>query len=83
MGPGHRPHGRRRRPPVHAQRGDQLGSLRPPRRPGAWGGTDSVGVSLIYDYQYITPLGNLMGLGGAPVLQISDRTIMALNPAAN
>lgn len=51
--------------------------------PGAWGGTDSVGVSLIYDYQYITPLGNLMGLGGAPVLQISDRTIMALNPAAN
>jgi Flp pilus assembly protein TadG len=51
--------------------------------PGAWGGTDSIGVSLIYDYQYITPLGNLMGLGGAPVLQISDRTIMALNPAAN
>jgi Flp pilus assembly protein TadG len=51
--------------------------------PGAWGGTDSVGVSLVYDYQYITPLGNLMGLGGAPTLRIGDRTIMALNPAAN
>jgi hypothetical protein len=51
--------------------------------PGAWGGTDSIGVSLVYDYQYVTPLGNLMGLGGSPELQIGDRTIMALNPAAN
>jgi hypothetical protein len=44
------------------------------------GNTDSLGVSLIYDYQYITPLGTFMGLGGAAEITISDRTIMALNP---
>lgn len=47
------------------------------------GNTDSMGVSLIYDYQYITPLGKLMGIAGAAELRISDRTIMALNPGAN
>jgi Flp pilus assembly protein TadG len=45
------------------------------------GNTDSIGVSLVYDYQYVTPLGNFMGLGGNPTLRISDRTIMALNPS--
>lgn len=41
---------------------------------------DSVGVSLTYDYKYITPLGSLMGLGGSPTMKMSDRTVMALNP---
>jgi len=45
--------------------------------------TDSIGVSISYDYLYITPLGNLMGVAGTPdTLRISDRTIMALNPSA-
>jgi hypothetical protein len=55
----------------------------PCSRTNTSGNTDSMGVSLIYDYQYITPLGNLMGLTGTAQLRISDRTIMALNPGAN
>jgi hypothetical protein len=47
------------------------------------GDTDSIGVSLIYTYDYLTPLGNLMGFGGADQLTISDRTVMALNPSGN
>jgi TadE-like protein len=47
------------------------------------GNTDSIGVSLAYDYRPITPLSNLMRLSGSPELRISDRTVMALNPSAN
>lgn len=42
--------------------------------------TDSIGVALAYDYRYLTPLGSLSGLVGTPVLSMSDRTVMALNP---
>ena len=42
--------------------------------------TDSIGVSLVYDYRYLTPLGSLTGLIGTPVLSMADRTVMALNP---
>jgi len=42
--------------------------------------TDSIGVSLVYDYRYLTPLGSLTGLIGTPVLPMADRTVMALNP---
>ena len=44
------------------------------------GQTDSIGVSLVYDYRYITPLGALTGMVGTPALAMSDRTVMALNP---
>lgn len=43
--------------------------------------TDSIGVSLGYDYRYVTPLGNMLGLVGNPVLRMNDRTVMALNPS--
>lgn len=55
----------------------------PCSRTNTSGNVDSLGVSLIYDYQYITPLGKFMGMTGAVQLRISDRTIMALNPGAN
>jgi hypothetical protein len=42
--------------------------------------TDSIGVSLVYDYRYVTPLGSLTGLVGTPSLAMADRTVMALNP---
>ena len=42
--------------------------------------TDSIGISLIYNYRYVTPLGSLLGLVGTPVMTMSDRTVMALNP---
>jgi hypothetical protein len=41
---------------------------------------DSIGVSLKYDYKAITPLGTFLRIGGAGDLQITDRTIMALEP---
>ncbi len=41
---------------------------------------DSIGVSITYDYQFITPLGIVMGIGGDASLHMSDKTIMALNP---
>jgi len=44
------------------------------------GKTDSIGISLVYDYRYVTPLGSLMDLVGTPALTMSDRTVMALNP---
>ncbi len=44
---------------------------------------DSLGVSLVYDYLYVTPLGNFMGMTGTAQLRINDRTIMALNPGAS
>jgi Flp pilus assembly protein TadG len=55
----------------------------PCTRNNTTGNTDSIGVSLAYDYIPITPLSNLMRLSGSPVLRISDRTVMALNPGAN
>jgi len=43
-------------------------------------GPDSIGVSFRYTYQYVTPLGALMGATGNPTIPMSDRTVMALNP---
>jgi hypothetical protein len=46
---------------------------------------DSIGVSIEYTYQLVTPLASVMGFfgpDGAATLQISDRTVMALNPTA-
>jgi Flp pilus assembly protein TadG len=43
--------------------------------------TDSIGVSLGYRYRYVTPLGSMLGLVGSPVIPMSDRTVMALNPS--
>lgn len=51
------------------------------RNNGGIGQTDSIGISLVYDYRYVTPLGNVLGLVGSPVLTMSDRTVMALNPS--
>lgn len=47
---------------------------------------DSVGVSVRYIYQFVTPLGAAMrffGPSGASSLLISDRTVMALNPTVD
>lgn len=41
---------------------------------------DSIGVSLKYDYNAITPLGTFLKIGGAGPLRITDRTVMALEP---
>jgi Flp pilus assembly protein TadG len=41
---------------------------------------DSLAVSLIYSYRLVSPLGALLGMGGTPAFQMSDRTVMALNP---
>ena len=41
---------------------------------------DSVGVSLAYRYDLITPLGNLVRAFGAGSIPINDRTVMAVNP---
>jgi TadE-like protein len=50
------------------------------------GGTpDSIGVSLKYRYTMVTPLGAVLGFfgpGGATGVDISDRTVMALNPGS-
>jgi hypothetical protein len=46
---------------------------------------DSIGVSIEYTYQLVTPLATVLGFfgpQGAATLQISDRTVMALNPTA-
>jgi Flp pilus assembly protein TadG len=50
------------------------------RKDDGFGKTDSLGVSMTYDYRYVTPLGSLMGLSGSPSLHMTDRTVMALNP---
>lgn len=59
------------------------GTWAPCSRNNTSSNTDSIGVSLAYDYQPITPLSNLMRLSGSPTLRISDKTVMALNPGAN
>ena len=44
---------------------------------------DSLGVSITYDYKFVTPLSAAMGFFGSPGgagLTIRDRTVMALNP---
>jgi hypothetical protein len=41
---------------------------------------DSIGVSITYDYDFVTPLGSLMGAAGTPQLHMTDRTVMSLNP---
>jgi hypothetical protein len=44
---------------------------------------DSIGVSIAYRYDFITPLGALFNIFGPGVasLQLSDRTVMAINPS--
>lgn len=41
---------------------------------------DSIGVSITYDYDFVTPLGSLMGIVGTAQLHMTDRTVMSLNP---
>lgn len=41
---------------------------------------DSIGVSISYTYDFVTPLASLMHLVGAGKLDMTDRTVMALNP---
>jgi hypothetical protein len=49
---------------------------------GATPNTDSIGVSVNYTYNFVTPLGNFLSVFGSGQLTISDRTTMALNPSA-
>ncbi len=52
--------------------------------PPVWS-PDSIGVSITYTYQFRTPLGGLMRLiggGGFSSLQITDRTVMAIQPTS-
>ncbi len=55
-------------------------------RDNTWNGSnapDSIGVSIAYQYQFVTPLSAILGFFGPPggtSLPISDRTVMALNP---
>jgi TadE-like protein len=41
---------------------------------------DSMGVSITYTYDMVTPLGSLMGIVGNAQLDMADRTVMSLNP---
>jgi hypothetical protein len=41
---------------------------------------DSVGVSLTYRYDLITPIGSFVRAFGSGSIVISDRTVMAINP---
>ena len=50
------------------------------RNNAGMGDTDSIGVSLTYDYQFVTPIGGALGFAGASSLPMSDHTVMALNP---
>jgi TadE-like protein len=46
---------------------------------------DSIGVSIAYGYQFVTPLAAVLGFfgpNGSGSVAISDRTIMAINPTA-
>jgi hypothetical protein len=55
-------------------------------RDNTWTGgaaPDSIGVSIVYDYRLVTPLGSIMGFfgsNGPATVRMSDRTVMALNP---
>lgn len=41
---------------------------------------DSIGVSVSYRYQFVTPLASFIGIVGPPELPMTDRTVMSLNP---
>jgi hypothetical protein len=45
------------------------------------GSPDSIGIGLVYSYKLISPLGIFLGMTGTPAFQMSDRTVMALNPS--
>jgi hypothetical protein len=45
------------------------------------GSPDSLGVSLVYSYKLISPLGIFLGMTGTPTFSMTDRTVMALNPS--
>jgi hypothetical protein len=55
-------------------------------RDNTWNGSNapqSIGVSVQYQYHFVTPLAAILGFFGPPggtTLPISDRTVMALNP---
>jgi hypothetical protein len=55
-------------------------------RVNVWSGgvaPDSLGVSISYSYQFVTPLATVLTFFGTPggvTLPITDRTVMALNP---
>jgi hypothetical protein len=42
---------------------------------------DSIGISLIYSYRLVSPLGVFLGMTGSPSFDMSDKTVMALNPS--
>jgi hypothetical protein len=46
---------------------------------------DSLGVSVTYTYDFVTPLASILGFfgGGTPSLTVTDRTVMQLNPTAS
>jgi TadE-like protein len=46
---------------------------------------DSLGVSLTYTYNFVTPLAAVLGFfgGGNPTLTLTDRTVMLLEPTTN
>lgn len=46
---------------------------------------DSIGVSLTYTYDFVTPLASILGFfgGGTPTLTMTDKTVMDLNPTAS
>jgi len=41
---------------------------------------DSIGVSLVYQYDFVTPLGNFVSAFASGHLIMTDKTVMALNP---
>jgi hypothetical protein len=55
-------------------------------RDNSWSGgvaPDSIGISVRYTYEFVTPLAAIIGFfgpSGAATIQIDDRTVMALNP---
>lgn len=55
-------------------------------RVSSWNGAvapESIGVSISYDYHFVTPLAAAVGFfgpSGSSTLAISDKTVMALNP---
>ena len=42
---------------------------------------DSLGVSLTYQYDFVTPLGNFVSAFSSGHLTMTDKTVMALNPS--
>ncbi len=42
---------------------------------------DSIGVSIVYSYRLLSPLGIFLGMTGTPAFAMSDHTVMALNPS--